>query len=105
MLFAGRRVYLKAVMLLVVAARQRDRLRPTMKKLRQLFGTSVDTIRRWLRAFLVDLPQAPGWLRVRGQISPTVRDSEVPGALLDLLLKTRDATTTLTTACRLVPPL
>lgn len=104
-LFAGRRVYLKAVLLLVVAARQRGRERTTLRQLRTLFGASADTIRRWIRAFRERLPTHPAWRATRGQIPPTVRDSEVPGGLLDLLLQNHDADTALSTACRQVPAL
>lgn len=104
-LFAGRRVYLKAVMLLVVAARQRDRRRPTIRRLVAIFGSAADTIRRWLRAFLDGLPVHPDWRARRGRITPLVRDSQVPGGLLDLLLRTQDPDEALQTACCWVPAL
>ena len=101
-LFAGRRVYLKAVMLLVVAARQRDRANTSMSRLRRLFGVSTKTIGRWVRAFLEGLSLAPQWLRVRGRIPATVRDVDVPSALLALHA---DAMQALRLACVLVPDL
>lgn len=100
-LFAGRRVYLKAVTLLVVAARQRDRARHTMAHLRRLFGVSGTTIARWMKAFLEGLPSNPDWQRLRGRLPATVRDDDVPAALLDL--GTHDEA--LVRACRLVPSL
>lgn len=104
-LFAGRRVYLKAVLLLVVAARQRDRERVTVRRLRELFGASADTVARWMRAFLDRLPLHPEWCANRGRIPPTVRDKEVPGGLLELLFHTEGADTALATACLWVPAL
>lgn len=101
-LFAGRRVYLKAVMLLVVAARQRDRARHSMARLRRLFdNVSVKTIARWMRAFLDGLPRHPDWRRLRGQLPATVRDDLVPSAMLDF----GDGDEVLIRACRLVPSL
>jgi len=101
-LFAGRRVYLKAVMLLVVAARQRDRARHSMARLRKLFdNVSAKTIARWMRAFLEGLPLHPDWQRLRGRLPATVRDDDVPAALLAL----GSGDDVLVAACRLVPDL
>jgi len=99
-LFAGRRVYLKAVLLLVVAARQRDRANHSMSRLRGLFGVSAKTIARWMQAFLDGLPSHPEWQRLRGRLPATIRDDEVPAALLD---SSEDAG--LIAACRIVPDL
>ena len=105
-LFCGRHVYLKAVMLLVVAARQRQLSPTSMGKLRALFGVSAETIRRWLDVFLERLPEASAWMRRRGRISPRVRDSEVPAALLDWLLEILgDVDKALVQAATLVPGL
>ena len=104
-LFNGRRVYLKAVVLLVVAARQPGRIRTTMARLTALFGASADTARRWVRALAEGLSDSADWRRVRGRVPPTVRDVDVPRGLLDALLATSDAVTALVTACRWVPAL
>lgn len=104
-LFAGRRVYLKAVLLVAVAARQRDRERPTLRKLTDLFGMAADTVRRWLRAFLDGLAGHPDWRAHRGRIPPVVRDSQVPGALLDLLLDTHGVDGAAFLTARWVPAL
>lgn len=105
-LFCGRHVYLKAVMLLVVAARQRQLSPSSMGELKKLFGVSARTIRRWLAVFLDRLPQAAAWKRQRGRISPRVRDAEVPAALLDWLLEIHgEADQALVQAATLVPGL
>lgn len=99
-LFAGRRVYLKAVILVVVAARQRDRAQHTISHLQRLFdNVSRETIARWMQAFLDGLPGHPDWQRLRGQLPATVRDDCVPAALLDL----GSGGDVLIRACRLVP--
>lgn len=100
-LFTGRRLYLKAVLLLVVAARQRDRAQHSMARLRHLFGVSAKTIARWMRAFLDGLSPHPDWQRLRGRLPATVRDDDVPAALLDL----GSTDTALVQACRLLPDL
>ena len=99
-LFSGRRVYLKAVLLLVVAARQRDRASHSMARLRRLFGVSAKSIARWMRAFLEGLPRHPAWQRLRGRLPASVRDDEVPAALL-----VGAGPDVLVAACRLVPNL
>lgn len=104
-LFNGRRVYLKAVVLLVVAARQRDRVGVTLARIRALFGVSADTVRRWLRAFALGLADHPVWRRRRGRIPPTIVDLQVPAALLDALLPVLGVNTALITACQWVPDL
>ncbi len=107
-LFCGRHVYLKAVMLLVVAARQRRLSTTSMSRLRALFGVSADTIARWMTVFLDRLPAAPAWLRARGRLSPLVRDEDVPAGLLDLLLAADEHGShdqSLIRACLLVPGL
>ncbi len=105
-LFCGRHVYLKAVMLLVVAARQRGLSAPSMSRLRLMFGVSRDTIVRWMAVFLDRLPGAPAWMSARGRMPPSVRDADVPSALLDLLLgDDPDADQVLVLACQLVPGL
>jgi len=105
-LFCGRHVYLKAVMLLVVAARQRGLSRPSMSRLHALFGVSADTIARWMAVFLDRLPVSPTWMRLRGRLSAAVRDMDVPAALLDLLLgQDRDVDHVLVRACQLMPGL
>lgn len=105
-LFCGRYVYLKAVVLLVVAARQRVLSRPSMSRLQRLFGVSRDTIVRWLAAFLDRLPVAPAWWRVRGRLPASISDVDVPAALLDVLLEEDpDPDRVLVLACQLVPAL
>lgn len=105
-LFLGRHVYSKPVILLVVAARQR-RLTPTsMEVLRKMFGVSRLTISRWLQVFLERLPVSPAWLQTRGRVGPEVRDQDVPALLLDLLLgRDGDRQRVLRRACELIPGL
>jgi hypothetical protein len=79
-LFLGRRVYWGAVVLLATAARQGGR--QTVAELRQRFGVSRRTVRRWMRYFAAEFPRCAAWLRVRGQVSPTVHDAGLPRNLV-----------------------
>lgn len=103
-LFLGRHVYSKPVIILVVAARQRTLAPTTLEVLRAMFGVSRETIGRWVRVFLDRLPVAAAWQRVRGRLR--VRDQDVPALLLDLLIgQDPDRDHALLRACELVPGL
>jgi hypothetical protein len=105
-LFLGRHVYFKPVILLVVAARQRQLSRASIARLQQLFGAGRRTILRWLAAFLERLPRSADWQRTRGRVGADVRDRDVPAALLDVLLaRDADPGGVLVRACGLVPAL
>jgi predicted DNA-binding transcriptional regulator YafY len=69
--------------LLVVLAKERRDDGLTARKLRELFGVSRDTIRRWIRMFREEIPTSPWWSRCRGQLGAEVRDDALPGSLLD----------------------
>lgn len=104
-LFHGRRVYLKAVVLMAVAARQPDRLEVTARRLAELFGVTRRTVARWLRAYAEGVAHHPAWQRIRGQVPPSVRDADVPRSLLDVLVAHQGLEQALLTACRWVPAL
>ena len=81
-LFQGRKVYWGAVVLISVAVRQRRIAGSTARQLRALFGVSTATLRRWMSFFVVDMPKSALWKRLRGRVSPAVRDDALPDALL-----------------------
>lgn len=105
-LFLGRHVWFKPVILLVVAARQRQLSRASVARLQQLFGVGRQTIARWLAAFLERLPRSADWQRTRGRVGGDVRDRDVPAGLLDVLLRDgADPDAALVRACGLLPAL
>jgi hypothetical protein len=81
-LFLGRKVYLGAVVLISVAAKQRRLVGGTARALRRMFGVAKETLARWLTYFSTDLPASPQWKRLRGRLSAEVRDDALPDALL-----------------------
>lgn len=87
-LFWGRKVYWGAVVLVSVFVRQRRVKGRTAAELRKLFGVSVETLRRWLRMFAVDVPRSATWRRLRGRVPPDIRDDGLPGDLLAVLDRT-----------------
>jgi hypothetical protein len=55
-------------------------------KLKKLFDVSRLTIKRWVAYFRDVFPFSAQWQRLRGRVSPSVRDSELPGSLLSFFL-------------------
>jgi hypothetical protein len=55
-------------------------------KLRKLFGITRKTLIRWTLYFRDVFPSSAKWQRLRGRVSPSVRDSELPGALVKFFL-------------------
>lgn len=84
-LFWGRRVYLGAV-LLVIATVWRGRLEgASARRLRQRFGVTANTLRRWRSYFAHDVPVSAAFQRMRGVLSAAVRHDALPGSLLAAL--------------------
>ena len=105
-LFCGRHVYLKAVLILVVAARQGTLAAASLGRLQQLFGVDRRTIARWMKVFWARLTASAAWGRARGRLPPGVRDADVPRGLFELLFNENpDLNGTLTRICQLVPQL
>ena len=83
-LFLGRHVYFGAIIVAVVAMRQRRRSSASARRLRQLFGVSWKTVNRWMDWFAEVFPRSPQWRRVRGLVSAMVRNDELPASLLEV---------------------
>jgi hypothetical protein len=80
-LFFGRRVYWSVVVLVVTTLRQRQGARTS--RLRQLFGVTRQTVRRWVRWFRVAFPASSTWQSVRGHLCGPIDDSSLPGVVLE----------------------
>jgi len=89
-LFLGRKVYWGAIVLVVVALRQQRRQSFSAARLRSLFGVSWETVRRWMGFFAEVFPVSGLWRRVRGLVPVTVRDEELPAALLEAFVEARE---------------
>jgi len=84
--FMGRRVYWSCVILVVMTLRQDRPDGVSANKLKKLFGVTRLTIKRWVSYFREGFPCSAQWKRLRGRVSPSVGDSELPGALLRFFL-------------------
>jgi hypothetical protein len=82
----GRRVYWGCVILVVMTLRQNRAGGVSAKKLKGLFGVTRKTLIRWAAYFRYDFPCSAQWQRLRGKVSSSVRDSELPGALVNFFL-------------------
>jgi hypothetical protein len=84
--FMGRRVYWGCVILVAMTLRQGRPDGVSANKLKKLFGVTRLTIKRWIAYFREVFPFSARWQRLRGRVSSSVRDSELPGALVRFFL-------------------
>ncbi len=80
--FLGRRVWRAAVVVLATALQQG--LSPRrVSELRESFGVSERTLRRWRRWWLERFARCPFWKASRGHFATPVDDQGLPGSLLE----------------------
>ena len=84
--FMGRRVYWGCVILVTMTLRQNRPDGVSANKLKRLFGVTRKTLKRWTAYFKDEFPSSAQWQRLRGGVSSSVRDSELPGALVRFFL-------------------
>jgi hypothetical protein len=82
----GQRVYWGCVILVAMTLRQGRPDGMSANKLRELFGVTRLTIKRWVAYFRDVFPFSARWQRLRGRVSSSVRDSDLPGALVRFFL-------------------
>ena len=97
--FMGQRVYWGCVILVVMTLRQSRPDGVSANKLKKLFGVSRLTIMRWIAYFREVFPFSARWQRLRGRVSASVRDSDLPGALVKFFLLTSESPDKGLTAC------
>lgn len=84
--FMGRRVYWGCVILVAMTLRQNRPEGVNANKLSRLLGVPRKTLIRWALYFRDVFPCSAQWQRLRGRVSSSVRDSELPGDLLRFFL-------------------
>ena len=89
-LFWGRRVYWGAVIVVVTALRQQRAEGSFADKLREMFGVSTRTLKRWLTYFRDIFPLSEIWKRLGGMFMPPVAPESIPLAVLESLGLARD---------------
>lgn len=85
-LFLGRKVYWGAIVLVVVALKQRRPGSFSAAKLRSLFDVSWETVKRWMAYFSEVFPSSDIWQRRRGSVSCTVGNDDLPAGLIELFI-------------------
>jgi hypothetical protein len=86
-IYLGRWFYWGGIMLVVMALRQNVPDGWSARQLRQQFGISRKTLIRWMVYFRDIFPSSARWQNLRGRVSPTVRDSELPAGLVEHFLQ------------------
>lgn len=81
-LFQGRKVYWRAVILVVLSLRQGRFGGFFINKLARMFSLARKTIGRWIRYFQNKFTTSSQWLRLRGLIDIQVTSHDLPGSLL-----------------------
>jgi hypothetical protein len=97
--FMGRRVYWGCVVLVAMTLRQGRPDGMSANKLKKLFGVTRLTIKRWVAYFRDVFPLSVGWRRLRGRVSSSVRDNDLPGALLGFFVLNSESADKGLTAC------
>lgn len=80
--FLGRKVYLGAVVVLATALRH-GATPYRLRRLRDLFGVSGRTLKRWRDFWRVAFVQSDFWRAGRGCLMPPVAEEALPGSLLE----------------------
>lgn len=86
-IYLGRWFYWAGIILVVMALRQGMPEGWSARQLRQQFGISRKTLIRWMVYFRDVFPSSVRWQTLRGLVSSAVRDSELPGGLLEYFLQ------------------
>jgi hypothetical protein len=95
----GRRVYWGCVILVAMTLRQGRPGGVSANKLKKLFGVTRLTIKRWVAYFRDVFPFSAQWQRLRGRVSSSVRDSDLPGTLVRFFLLNSESEDKGLTAC------
>ena len=85
-LFMDRRVYLRAVILIVTSLNQNKPQQYSKNMLSRMFGADRKTINRWLAYFHAIFPQSKVWKAIRGRFSSAVPSTHQPGSLVEYYL-------------------
>jgi hypothetical protein len=89
-LFDGRRVYWRIVILVVIALREQRPYGMTMDKLKAELGVDSKTVRRWQRWYRERLSPGGQWEELRWRIAAELRSAEEIGMLVGVFIDAAD---------------
>lgn len=84
-IFFGRKKYWSAIIVVVMALRQKPNGWSTAK-LVKMFGITRNTIKRWIVWFKEVFPVSDQWRRLRGLVCSSVSSQLLPGSLLNYFI-------------------
>lgn len=82
-MYWGPKVYWAPVILVVVTLRQQRLDGFSAAKVRKLFDIRRQTLSRWMAYFRDIFANEAWWQRLRGRVSSSVRDADLPASLLE----------------------
>ena len=83
----GRRVYWGCVVLVVITLRQNRPDAASARKIKERFGISRKTLKRWIAYFRDEFPVSIQWQGLRGRLVSSVSNNELPAGLINYFLK------------------
>lgn len=89
-LYLGRKLYWKAVILVVLACRQKRENSWTYEKLQARFGVSRSTIWRWANYFEEFFSESDEWKKRRGYVVEQIDRDSIPGAVWEIFREVYD---------------
>jgi hypothetical protein len=81
-----RRVYFSVVILVVMTIRQNRPDSVSARKVKEMFGISRKTLKRWIAYFKEEFPYSKKWRRLRGSIDSSVTNDDLPSRLVNYFL-------------------
>jgi hypothetical protein len=60
---------------------------PSARKIKEMFGISRKTLKRWIAYFRDEFPASMQWQRLRGRLASVVSNNELPAELVHYFLK------------------
>jgi len=81
--FMGRKVYWHAVILAIITDWQNKARKISVFRLSKMFDVSRNTIKRWIVFYQDVFPASRRWLKIRGRISASVKNSVLPAGLIN----------------------
>ena len=97
--FLGRKVYWFSVILSIVSDWQNGHLPDTFLRLSTTTGISRQTIKRWIMFFHDIFPTSKLWKKLRGQVSASVNNTDLPSNLINYYLSLKSCATEVLVSC------
>ncbi len=89
--FMGRKVYWQVVILVTISDGQNKSSDTSTFKLSSLLGIPHNTIKRWIDFFRNIFPSSQQWQRLRGLITSTIKNTELPASLINYFLTSKSS--------------